>query len=71
VLRAIEAHPRLEVGNQIPAGLVVVTDTDSVDQDRADVDWLNELAGVTSACVTFSSVEDVAESSVQNKEVKS
>ena len=38
----------------------MVTDTESVKQDRQDVDWLDKLDGVTNAYVTFSSMEDVA-----------
>lgn len=60
VRREIAGHPRLEVRDETEAGLIVVTDTESVKQDRQDVDWLDKLDGVTNAYVTFSSMEDVA-----------
>ncbi len=59
VRQQIAAHPRLELRDETEAGLIVVTDTDSVEQDRQDVDWLGAVEGVTNAYVTFSSMEDV------------
>ena len=59
VREQIASHPRLELRDESEAGLIVVTDTESVEQDRQDVDWLSSLEGVLNAYVTFSSMEDI------------
>lgn len=43
--------------------LVVVTDTSTLDEDRAEVEALTHLDGVVAAHVVFSNVEDLAEKS--------
>ena len=61
VRKAVFARPRLEVRDGAGPMLVVVTDTVSMDDDRAEVDWLATLPGVLSTFVAFSNVEDLAE----------
>lgn len=61
VRQAVFARPLLEVRDGAGPMLVVVTDTKSLDDDRAEVDWLATLPGVLSTFVTFSNVEDLAE----------
>jgi len=57
----IDSHPRLEVRDSTGTGLVVVTDTSTVEEDRQDVSWIGGLPGVLSAYVAFTNVEDIAE----------
>jgi nitrate reductase NapAB chaperone NapD len=58
----IDSHPRLEVREAGGVSLIVVTDTATVKEDRADVDWISKLPGVLSTYVAFTNTEDVAES---------
>lgn len=64
VRRAIEARPRVELCESRETALVVVTDTATLEEDREELRWLEGLPGVLSAFVTFTNVEDLAESSV-------
>lgn len=41
--------------------LVVVTDTPTLAADREEIDWLESLPGVASASVTYTNIEDLAE----------
>ena len=59
--RRIGRHPRLEVREHTGGGLIVVTDTVSIEQDRADVEWIVGLDGVLATHVTFTNIEDVNE----------
>ena len=61
VRQAVFARPRLEVRDGAGPMLVVVTDTATLDDDRAEVNWLATLPGVLSTFVAFSNVEDLAE----------
>jgi len=45
VHQAIGDHPRLEIGDQSGCMLVVVTDTETLADDRAEIDWLASLYG--------------------------
>lgn len=56
----IDSHPRLEVRDAEGENLIVVTDTASVKQDRAAVEWIGKVPGVVSAYVAFTNMEDVA-----------
>lgn len=61
VHRLITKRPRLEVRNQRGNMLVVVTDTPTLAADRGEIDWLESLPGVASASVTYTNIEDLAE----------
>ncbi len=61
VLSLIRKRPRLEVRNQTGNMLVVVTDTPTLAADREEIDWLESLPGVTSALITYTNIEDLAE----------
>ena len=61
VRRSVVARPSSEVREARDAALVVVTDTTTVRQDRAEVEALSTLDGVIAAHVVFSNIEDVAE----------
>ena len=58
----IDARSELEVRQADGGDLVVVTDTRTLDDDRAQVRWLETIDGVRSVFVAFSDVEDLAES---------
>lgn len=58
--RRIAARPGLEVRGLQGSSLIVVTDTATLEQDRACVDWLASQPGVLSAWVTFTNIEDVS-----------
>ena len=61
VRQAVVARPRHEVRDGAGPMLVIITDTESLDDDRAEVDWLATLPGVLSTFVAFSNVEDLTE----------
>lgn len=58
----INARTELEVRQAAGGDLVVVTDTRTLEEDRAQVRWLETIEGVRSVLVAFSNVEDLAES---------
>ncbi len=60
VRHRVAARPGLEVRDCRGSSLIVVTDTATLEEDRACVDWLNSLPGVLSTWVTFCNIEDVA-----------
>jgi nitrate reductase NapAB chaperone NapD len=61
VCREIEERPGVEVRKVEGRMVVAVTDTSSLEEDRREVQWLESLSGVLSALVTFTNVEDLAE----------
>lgn len=61
VHQAIGDHPRLEIGDQSGCMLVVVTDTETLADDRAEIDWLASLPGVSSVLVAYTNLEDLAD----------
>jgi nitrate reductase NapAB chaperone NapD len=61
VRESISARPQVEVREGEGSMLVVVTDTETMAQDRELVKWLAKLPGVLTAFVAFSNIEDVAE----------
>jgi nitrate reductase NapAB chaperone NapD len=61
VRHQVDAHPRLDVSESTGPALIAITDTESVEQDRADVEWLGTLEGVLSTHVAFTNIEDVGE----------
>ena len=58
-MSGIVARPASEIRQRIDNAFVVVTDTRSLDADRAEVDALSRLDGVLSAHVVFSNIEDL------------
>lgn len=56
---AVEARPAAELRERRDNALVVVTDTATLDEDRAEVDALTKLEGVLAAHVVFSNIEDL------------
>jgi len=60
VRRRVAGRPEAEVRGRQGNHLIVVTDTATLEEDRACVDWLAALPGVLSAWVTFTNIEDVA-----------
>ena len=61
VRAAVNARSLSEPHEAPGNALVVVTDTTTLDEDRAEVDALSRLDGVVAAHVVFSHVEDLAE----------
>ncbi len=61
VRRLVDERSRSEVRSIDDAALVVVTDTTTLDEDRAEVEALGRLDGVAATNVVFSNIEDIAE----------
>ena len=57
---AVEARPCSEVRERLDSVLVVVTDTATLADDRAEVDALMGIDGVVTSNVVFSNIEDAA-----------
>lgn len=55
----VDARERSEVREQRKNDLVVVTDTVTLEGDRAEMEAISSLPGVVSYCIVFSNVEDV------------
>jgi len=55
----VDARERSEVREQRNNDLVVVTDTVTLEGDRAEMEAISVLPGVVSYCIVFSNVEDV------------
>ncbi len=58
VREAVASRPLSEVRETRGAALVVVTDTATIDEDRAEVEALSTLDGVLAAHVVFTNIED-------------
>lgn len=58
---AIAARPQLEVRDEAGRMLVVITDTATLEEDKAELNWLSALPGVVSALITYTNSEDLAE----------
>ncbi len=56
---AVAARSASEIRDRHQSALVVVTDTVTLDADRAEVEALTALDGVLAAHVVFSSIEDL------------
>jgi nitrate reductase NapAB chaperone NapD len=56
---AVSLRTAAELRGRKENALIVVTDTDSLDADRAEVEALSSLDGVLAAHVVFSSIEDL------------
>ena len=55
----VVARSRCEIRERRENALVVVTDTPTLDADRAEVEALSALEGVLAAHVVFSNIEDL------------
>ena len=62
VRAAVESRESSEPRELRGNALVVVTDTATLDEDRAEVEALTRLEGVVAAHVVFSNIADLAES---------
>jgi len=60
VRNRIETHPSAEVREVSGHGLIVVTDTATLEEDTRTVEWLSKVPGVLSIHIAFVNVEDVA-----------
>ena len=61
VRRSVETRLLSEIRDVHDGVLIVVTDTTTLKEDRAEVEALSALDGVIAAHVVFSNIEDIAE----------
>lgn len=61
----VNGRARAEVREVRDNTLIVVTDTETMREDRREVEALDAIEGVIAAHVVFSNVEDLAESAVE------
>lgn len=59
VRASVSARRGAELREQLDNAFIVVTDTSSLDEDRAEVEALSTLEGVLAAHVVFSNIEDL------------
>jgi nitrate reductase NapAB chaperone NapD len=65
VREVVNGRARTEVREVRDNTLIVVTDTETMREDRREVESLEAIEGVIAAHVVFSNVEDLAESAVE------
>lgn len=58
-VQGVVARTRCEIRERRENALVVVTDTATLDADRAEVEALSAIEGVLAAHVVFSNIEDL------------
>jgi len=58
-VQGVVARTRCEIRERRENALVVVTDTATLDADRAEVEALSTIEGVLAAHVVFSNIEDL------------
>ena len=63
VSESVKGRSQSEVREVRGGTLIVVTDTETMRDDRREVEALEAIEGVVAAHVVFSNVEDLAESS--------
>jgi nitrate reductase NapAB chaperone NapD len=68
VQQSIAARSLSEVREVRDGALIVVTDTTTLKEDRAEVEALGALDGVVATHVVFSNIEDIADAKAEEKE---
>jgi nitrate reductase NapAB chaperone NapD len=67
VRRSVETRSQSEIREVHDGALIVVTDTTTLKEDRAEVEALSTLDGVIAAHVVFSNIEDISETATVEK----
>jgi len=65
VLSSLKELPGVQTENRGTGIIVVVTDTDTAEEDRALCERIRNLEGVSGANVVFSNMEDIQENMQQ------
>ena len=68
VRRSVDGRPLSEIREVHESALIVVTDTQTLRDDRAEVEALSALDGVIATHVVFSNIEDLAELALEPEE---
>lgn len=67
VRQAVATRELSEPRSERDGALVVVTDTSTLEEDRAEVEALGNLDGVVATHVVFSNIEDLADATPVEK----